>query len=79
MVFLNGMQLQNINVIDNGDGKAIASLANVYPEIVQQFLAQVEKTLGIDVLGTLSQAGSQKNGKASEQAMKALAANANNS
>ncbi len=48
------MQLQNINVIDNGDGKAIASLANVYPEIVRQFLDQVKQTLGIDVIGTLN-------------------------
>ncbi len=48
------MNLENINVIDNGDGKSIASLANVYPEIVRQFLLQVEQTLGIDVVGTLS-------------------------
>lgn len=52
------MQLENINVIDNGDGKSIASLANLYPEIVKQFLAQVEQTLGIDVIGTLSARGS---------------------
>jgi len=48
------MKLENINVIDNGDGKAIASLANVYPEIVKKFLTQVEQTLGIDVVKTLS-------------------------
>ena len=48
------VNMGNVNVIDNGDGKAIASLANVYPEIVKQFLAQVEATLGIDVVGTLS-------------------------
>ncbi|MEM6450275.1 MAG: SPFH domain-containing protein [Cyanobacteria bacterium P01_D01_bin.105] len=48
------MDLQKINVIDNGDGKAIASLANVYPEVVKQFLVQVEQTLGIDVAATLS-------------------------
>ncbi|MEL7225101.1 MAG: flotillin family protein, partial [Cyanobacteria bacterium J06576_12] len=48
------VQLGNVNVIDNGDGKAIAGMANVYPEIVKQFLAQVEQTLGIDVIGTLS-------------------------
>ena len=48
------MHLENINVIDNGDGKSIASLANVYPEVVKQFLVQVEQTLGIDIAGTLS-------------------------
>jgi flotillin len=48
------MHLENINVIDNGDGRAIASLANLYPEVVKQFLVQVEQTLGIDVIGTLN-------------------------
>ena len=49
------LHLENINVIDNGDGKAVASLMNVYPEIVRQFLNQVDQTLGIDVAGTLNQ------------------------
>jgi flotillin len=48
------MHLENINVIDNGDGKSIASLASLYPEVVKQFLVQVEQTLGIDVAATLS-------------------------
>ena len=47
------IHLQNVNVIDNGDGKSIASLVNAYPEIVRRFLDQVNETLGIDVLGTL--------------------------
>ncbi|MEO1402701.1 MAG: SPFH domain-containing protein [Cyanobacteria bacterium J06635_1] len=47
------MQLQNVNVIDNGDGKSLASLVNVYPEMVRQFLERVDQTLGIDVVGTL--------------------------
>ena len=51
------MNLQEINVIDNGDGKAISSLANVYPEVVKQFLMQVEETLGIDVAKALSAKG----------------------
>ncbi len=48
------IQLDKVNVIDNGDGKSVASLVNVYPEIVRQFLQSVDKTLGIDVLGTLN-------------------------
>jgi flotillin len=48
------IQLDKVNVIDNGDGKSLASLVNVYPEIVSQFLKNVDKTLGIDVLGTLN-------------------------
>lgn len=48
------VKLDKISIIDNGDGKSIASLANAYPEIVRQFLERVHNTLGIDVVGTLN-------------------------
>ncbi|VEP18624.1 Band 7 protein [Hyella patelloides LEGE 07179] len=48
------LKLDKVNVIDNGDGKSLASLVNVYPEIVVQFLNSVNQTLGIDVVGTLN-------------------------
>jgi len=48
------LKLGKVNVIDNGDGKSLASLVNVYPEIVAQFLNSVNNTLGIDVIGTLN-------------------------
>lgn len=48
------LKLDKVNVIDNGDGKALASLVNVHPEIVAQFLNSVNDTLGIDVIGTLN-------------------------
>jgi flotillin len=50
----NRIKLDKINVIDNGDGKSLASLVNIYPEIVLQFLESVNQTLGIDVVGTLN-------------------------
>ncbi len=43
------VHLSNVNVIDNGDGRSIASLTNAHPEMVKQFLSQVEQTLGISV------------------------------
>ncbi len=48
------VKLDKVNVIDNGDGKAVASLVNVYPRIVARFLNSVNETLGIDVIGTLN-------------------------
>lgn len=48
------LKLDKVNVIDNGDGKSLASLVNVYPEIVAKFLNSVNDTLGIDVIGTLN-------------------------
>lgn len=54
------VHLKEINVIDNGDGKTIASLVNAYPEMVRQFLDRVDRTLGIDVMGTLNHVQSER-------------------
>lgn len=48
------VHLEQVNVIDNGDGKSLTTLVNVYPEIVRQFLHHVDQTLGIDVAATLN-------------------------
>ncbi|MGB3534630.1 MAG: SPFH domain-containing protein [Microcoleaceae cyanobacterium] len=48
------VNLQNVNVIDNGDGKSIASLVRAYPEIFHQFLDSVNQILGINVAGSFS-------------------------
>jgi len=45
------LHLGDVTVIDNGDGKAIASLSNAYPEMIRQFLQQSEQTLGITLAG----------------------------
>lgn len=46
------VNLQNINVIDSGDGKSIAAVVNAYPEIFRQFLESVHQTLGVNVMGS---------------------------
>lgn len=51
----NRVNLERINVIDNGNGQSLAGLVNAYPEMVRHFLEQVDQTLGIDVIGTLKQ------------------------
>jgi len=45
------LHLGDVTVIDNGDGRAIASLMNAYPELLRQFLHQSEHTLGIPLIG----------------------------
>ncbi|MDY7012466.1 MAG: SPFH domain-containing protein, partial [Cyanobacteriota bacterium] len=50
------LKLDNISVIDTGDGKSIASLMKAYPEIILQFLEQMDRTLGIEVSKTLNAA-----------------------
>jgi flotillin len=55
----NRLHLEQVHVIDNGDGKALANLINVYPEVVRQFLDRVDQTLGIDVAATLNRSKSK--------------------
>ncbi|WP_013321879.1 flotillin family protein [Gloeothece verrucosa] len=55
------LKLKQVNVVDNGDGKSVSTLMKVYPEIVGQFLASVDQTLGIDVVGTLTQKSENEN------------------
>jgi flotillin len=45
------IKLEKINVIDNGDGKSLASLAHIYPEILMRYIDSVNRILGIDILG----------------------------
>ncbi|MEN9214921.1 MAG: SPFH domain-containing protein [Gloeomargarita sp. DG02_4_bins_56] len=47
------LNLGQINVIDSGDGRALATLMRAYPEMVQQFLHQAEQTLGLNLASTL--------------------------
>jgi flotillin len=54
------MNLERVNVIDNGNGKSLTTLVNVYPEIVRQFLQHVDQTLGIDVAATLNRRNGQQ-------------------
>lgn len=48
------LHLNDVSVVDNGDGQSLASLVRVYPEVLQQFLISVNQTLGIDIVGLLN-------------------------
>lgn len=43
------LKLQNVHVVDSGDGQAIASLLQIYPQTITDFLKAAESTLGINV------------------------------
>lgn len=53
------LKLEQVNVIDNGDGTSLSSLVNVYPEILNQFLKSVKDTLSIDIVGILNDSNSE--------------------
>ena len=48
------LTLKRVSAIDSGDGKTLAGLMNIYPQVVRQFLKQVEETLGVNLLGDRS-------------------------
>lgn len=48
------LHLSQVNAIDNGEGKTLAGLLNTYPQIVRQFLTQVEQTLDLKLIGASS-------------------------
>lgn len=58
------VQLENVSVIDSGNGKALSNLAGIYYPMVRQFLDQVDQNLGIDVVGTLNRNDAAANGHA---------------
>lgn len=41
------LQLGEVNVIDNGDGNALSSLVQVYPQMISQYLNAVEQILDV--------------------------------
>lgn len=41
------LRLGEINVVDNGDGNAISSLVQVYPQMISQYLKAVEQILNV--------------------------------
>ncbi|MGA1408633.1 MAG: flotillin family protein [Prochlorotrichaceae cyanobacterium] len=53
------LHLSHINAIDSGDGRTLAGLVNIYPQIVREFLKQVEETLGLNLM--LSPTQGQRN------------------
>ncbi len=44
------LHLERVNIVDNGDGKSLAALIKVYPEIVNQFLARKFARARVDQL-----------------------------
>jgi flotillin len=46
------LHLSRVNAIDSGDGKTLAGLVNVYPQVVREFLNQVEQTLDLNLMGS---------------------------
>ncbi len=51
---VNSIDIGEVNVIDRGDGKALASVVAGYPAMVKQVLEELRATTGVDITGTLA-------------------------
>lgn len=51
---VNGVEIGEVNVVDAGDGKALAAYVAGYPAMVKQILDELRATTGVDVVGTLA-------------------------
>ena len=51
---VNAIKVNEVNVLDSGNGAGLATYASAYPAMVAQVLGELEKTTGVDVLGILA-------------------------
>jgi hypothetical protein len=63
---VSGLQVREIHVIDNGDGKALPAVAAAYPAMVTEVLRTLKDLTGVDIpnmLGSSNPASSQEGGR----------------
>jgi flotillin len=51
---INNVQVGEVVLLDNGDGKALPAYVSAYPAMVKQVLAELRESTGVDVTGILS-------------------------
>ena len=49
-----GLAVEHVNIIDNGDGTALAGYVGSYPAIVTELLSRIKDTVGVDIIDILS-------------------------
>ena len=58
-----GLQVREIHIIDNGDGKALPSVAASYPAIVTEVLRTLRDLTGVDIPSMLTTQNTQEGGR----------------
>jgi flotillin len=59
---VNGLSVREIHVIDNGDGRALPTVAASYPAIVTEVLATLKDLTGVDIRTMLAQPAAAEGG-----------------
>lgn len=50
----DGLRVDNVNLIDGGDGRTLARYVGAYPAVVTEILERIRDTVGIDVVSILT-------------------------
>jgi hypothetical protein len=59
---VNGLSVREIHVIDNGDGRALPTVAASYPAIVTEVLSTLKDLTGVDIRTMLAQPAATEGG-----------------
>jgi flotillin len=51
---LNSIEVDEVHVLDSGDGQGLSSYAATYPKMVAEVMKALRETTGVDVPGILS-------------------------
>jgi len=51
---VNSVKVDEVNLLDNGDGTSLAAYVSSYPSMVNQVLRELRDTTGVDVVGILT-------------------------
>ncbi len=50
----DGLEIDNVNLIDGGDGRTLARYVGGYPAVVAEIFERIKDTVGIDVVSILT-------------------------
>jgi flotillin len=53
---VNAIEIDEVNLLDNGDGTALPAHVASYPAMVASILQELEASTGVDVVGILGSA-----------------------
>ncbi len=53
----DGLTIDHVNIIDSGDGTALARYVGAYPAVVSEILDRIKETVGVDIAAILGASG----------------------
>ena len=60
---VSSLEVDEVNLLDGGDGEALPSYVSSYPAMVNSVLSELKTSTGVDVIGILTQTGQSSLGE----------------